>query len=76
MTVNMSRSLCDELGEGTTDGTYKKLPRNRTAVQYPDAATAEAERREMSWRFGFEDAPLQIDPTTGRPARRVPQNHG
>lgn len=72
MAVNISRSMNAELAEGMTDGTYKKIPRNRSVVNDPNLAG----RREMSWRYGFEDEPTKLRPDTGLPARRSPSDHG
>lgn len=71
MSVNRSRSQNAELGEGSTDGTYKKIPRDRSVVENPLA-----ERREMPWRYGFEDVSLQYRPDIPVPARRNSGDHG
>jgi hypothetical protein len=71
MSVNRSRSQNLELNEGATDGTYKKIPPNRSNVE-----NSLDERREMSWRYGFEDAPVKFRPDTGLPARQDPKDHG
>ncbi len=69
-----NRSQNAELAEGATDGSHKKLPMNRSNVQFP--SNPGDERRQMSWRYGFEDAYGKIDPTTGHPARRAYDDHG
>ena len=72
MAVNIGRSMNAELNEGMTDGSYKKIPRDRSVVNDPNLAA----RREMSWRYGFEDAPVERRPDTGAPARRAYDDHG
>lgn len=72
MSVNRSRSQNAELNEGMTDGTFKKIPVNRSVVSDPNLAA----RREMPWRYGFEDTPRPYRPDTGAVARRNPSDHG
>lgn len=69
--VNQSRNMNDELGEGTTDGTYKKNPMNRSNVDYP---SHRPERDELPWIYGVQDS-TGINPTTGQKARRAKDDH-
>lgn len=70
--VNRSRSQNAELQEGFSDGTYKKDPPNRSVVE-----NSLAERRLMSWRFGFEDSPIKYRPDEPSViARRAADDHG
>lgn len=71
MTVNSSRNMNDELGEGVCDGSYKKNPMNRSNVSYPDTLE---ERERLPWIYGVEDV-RGINPTTGKPARRAEKDH-
>jgi hypothetical protein len=73
MAVNRSRSQNAELEEGVTDGTYKKIPPDRSVVENPLI-----ERHlDFPWRYGFEDAPRKMRPDApGLPARRNPSDHG
>lgn len=60
MAVNQSRSLNGELGEGATDGKYKKvLKTDRGGVVEPNLA---AERRQLDWYYGINEAPTKIRP--------------
>jgi hypothetical protein len=45
-----------EMLEGQTDGTYKKMPPNRTGVE----AHEDQERRLQQWPYGFYQAPYMI----------------
>ena len=72
MAVNSSRSMNAELQEGMTDGTYKKIPMDRSVVDDPNLAA----RRDMSWRYGFEDEWTKHRLDTGGIARRNPSDHG
>lgn len=71
MAINHSRSQNAELQEGMTDGSWKKDPPDTSVVSSVQVGI----RREMSWRFGFEDAPTKYLPT-GAIARRNPGDHG
>ncbi len=72
MAVNRSRSQNAELQEGMTDGTYKKMPPNRSVVE-----NTLHEQRLMSWRFGFEDSRAKVRPDDPRAlARWDPHDHG
>lgn len=68
MSVNRSRSMNRELETGAVEGTYKSLEQNVSATHDPNIA----KRRQMSWRFGFEDFPIELLPDTGLPAHRAP----
>jgi hypothetical protein len=54
------------------DGSFKKIPRDRSAVNDPSLAA----REEMSWRYGFEDAPILRRPDTGAIVPHYPPDHG
>ena len=72
MSVNRSRSQNAELNEGMTDGTWKKVPVDRSVVDDPNLSG----RFDMSWRYGFEDTRgLAKRPDTGRIARTNPSDH-
>lgn len=72
MAVNISRSMNAELNEGTTDGSYKKIPVDRSVVSDRNLNV----RREMSWRYGFEDSPRKYRPDSSLPERESPSDHG
>lgn len=74
MAVNSSRSQNVEFQEGATDGTYKKMPMDRSNVAFP--SNPSVERKEMSWRYGFEEAPVEYLPDDLTPARHDPGNRG
>ena len=72
MSVNRSRSQNAELSEGMTDGTFKKVPRDRSVVSDPNLSG----RFTMPWRYGFEDTRgLARRPDTGGLARTNPSDH-
>jgi hypothetical protein len=59
MAVNTSRSCNAELMYGSTDGTWKKIPPDRSAVEMHE----DRERRILStWHYGYEEAPYLITP--------------
>lgn len=64
MAVNHSRSMNAELMEGMTDGSYKKLPPDRSVV--PEGE--EAWRKDMPWRYGMEQA-YRMQTPDGRSVR-------
>lgn len=72
MAVNRSRSQNAELDEGATDGTFKKIPPDRSGVNDPNLAG----RRDLPWRYGVEDSPVLRRPDTGGVARRSDADHG
>jgi hypothetical protein len=70
--INQSRNMNDELGEGSTDGVFKKNPPDRSAISHPDDNPM---RMRLPWRYGVEDA-RGVDPTRpNKDARRSADDH-
>ncbi len=72
MAVNRSRSQNRELIEGSSDGTFKKIPRDRSVVNDPNLAG----RAQMPWRYGFEDPTILRRPDTGAAVSPYYSDHG
>jgi hypothetical protein len=71
--VNRSRNQNAELGEGATDGSFKKIPQDRSNVSDENLALRHG---DLSWRYGFEDLEHKVNPGAAGLARRDPKDHG
>lgn len=80
MAVNESRSLTQSMGEGSTDGKYRKVRPNTTVAPGMGDELVRANRRGLHpyWNYGFADSEsvAKVEPGADSAARGRSQQYG